>query len=72
MLKLKIALFITSFFPLWVSIIFINAWSIGECILEKLKNKSLLKSINWDNFIKLYCEKWLEISFSILILFLSI
>lgn len=72
MLKLKIALFITSFFPLWVSIIFINAWSIGECILEKLKNKSLLKSINWDNFIKLYCEKQLEISFSILILFLSI
>lgn len=58
MLKLKVALFITSFFPLWVSIFFINLWSV--------------KMITWNNFLELFCEKWLEISFSILILFLFI
>ena len=28
--------------------------------------------ITWNNFLELFCEKWLEISFSILILFLFI
>lgn len=72
MLKLKVALFITSFFPLWVSIFFINLWSVIKFSLPKLKNRVSLKMITWNNFLELFCEKWLEISFSILILFLFI
>lgn len=72
MLKLKIALFITSFFPLWVSIFFINFWSVITFVLPKLKNRISLEMITWNNFLELFCEKWLEISFSILILFLFI
>lgn len=72
MLKLKVALFITSFFPLWVSIFFINFWSVITFVLPKLKNRISLEMITWNNFLELFCEKWLEISFSILILFLFI
>lgn len=72
MLKLKVALFITSFFPLWVSIFFINFWSVIIFVLPKLKNRISLEMITWNNFLELFCEKWLEISFSILILFLFI
>lgn len=72
MLKLKIALFITSFFPLWVSIFFINFWSVITFVLPKLKNRISLEMITWNNFLEFFCEKWLEISFSILILFLFI
>lgn len=72
MLKLTVALFITSFFPLWVSIFFINFWSVITFVLPKLKNRISLEMITWNNFLELFCEKWLEISFSILILFLFI
>ena len=72
MLKLKVALFITSFFPLWVSIFFINFWSVITFVLPKLKNRISLEMITWNNFLVLFFEKWLELSFSIFILFLFI
>ena len=51
MLKLKVALFITSFFPLWVSIFFINFWSVITFVLPKLKNRISLEMITWNNFL---------------------
>ncbi len=72
MLELKIALFVTSFFPLWISIFFINLWSITIFVLPKLKNKPLLEIIIWGNFKKLFFQKWLEIIFSLVILLLFI
>lgn len=67
-MKLKISLFITSFMPLWFSIIFINTWSVGTYIFIKTKGKFSLNLINYANLKKLYLEKYLEISFSIILI----
>lgn len=69
-MKLKISLFITSFMPLWFSVIFINAWAIFSYLLIRMKGSFNFKLFTWNNFLELYSKKWLEISFSILLIIL--
>lgn len=67
-MELKISLFITSFMPLWISILFVNGWSVISYVLVRVKYNFNLKLLTFNNFYKLYSEKWLEISFSIILL----
>ncbi|MGX6592848.1 hypothetical protein [Cetobacterium ceti] len=69
-MELKIALFITSFLPLWISIIFVNIWSIIQYIFFKTKGNFNCNLFNLKNFMILFSSQWLEISFSIILLIL--
>lgn len=69
-MELKISLFITSFMPLWISILFVNGWSVISYISTKVKGNFNFKLLTLSNFFKLCSEKWLEISFSIILIVL--
>ncbi|MGL5983233.1 MAG: hypothetical protein ACRCZR_07890 [Cetobacterium sp.] len=69
-MELKISLFITSFLPLWISIIFVNSWNVLSYALPKVNGNFNLKLLTFGKFSKLYFENWLEISFSMILLIL--
>lgn len=68
----KVHMFITSFIPLWFSIVLINIWDILEFLFKKLNGKFNLGLLTRSNFFKLYNEKQKEIVFSMLIIIVLI
>lgn len=54
----KISMFITSFLPLWGSIVFINIWSICDYSFKNWCNKATLN----ENILILTTHNWLELS----------
>lgn len=69
-MKLKICLFITSFLPLWISIIFMNIWKVLAYINEKADGKLKKEYFSYKNILKVVLDNKIEFIFSMILFIL--